>query len=116
MAEITLIEAVASKQVITEAERNLTSKIPVALPAFRLLVARCLRVVPNPELADLVTYKGLADPKDLPILVASLRENCSWLVTFNERHYRPGHPAVSVLRPGAFLLHVRDRLSRLTGR
>lgn len=115
MAEITLIEAVASQQVVIEAERNLESKMPAALPAFRLVVARCLRVVPDPEPADWMPYDGLADPKDLAILVAALRERCTWLVTFNERHFEPGHPAINVVRPGEFLLRVRDRLSRLAG-
>ena len=53
LAEITLIDAVASQQVITEAERNLAEKLPDALPAFRLIVSRCLRVVPDPDPADL---------------------------------------------------------------
>lgn len=35
MAELTLIEAIASQQVIVEAERNLAEKLPNALPAFR---------------------------------------------------------------------------------
>lgn len=114
MAEITLIEAVASQQVIVEAERNLASKMPATLPLFRLIVARCLHIVPDAKPADLLQYNGRADPKDLPILVAALRERCPWLVTFNERHYRPGHPDVDVLRPGEFLLRVRDRLAHLT--
>ena len=37
LAEITLIEALTSQQVITEAERNLAAKLPQALPAFRLV-------------------------------------------------------------------------------
>jgi len=115
MAEITLIEAVAAQQVVTEAERSLTEKLPQALPAFRLLVNRCLRVVPDPQPGDLQPYAGLADPGDLPILVAALRENCPWLVTFNVRHFQPGHDGVVVLRPGEFLLRVRDLLVRLTG-
>jgi hypothetical protein len=114
MAEITLIEALTSGQVIVEAERNLAEKLPQALPAFRLLTSRCLRVVPDPSAADLEPHRGLADPEDLPILVAALREGCPWLVTFNVRHYQPGHPGVAVLRPGDFLLRVRDRLARLT--
>jgi len=44
-----------------------------------------------------------------------MRESCPWLVTFNLRHYRPGHPSVHALRPGEFVLHVRDRLARLGG-
>lgn len=114
MAEITLVEALTSQQVIAEAERNLVEKLPQALPAFRLLVSRCLRVVPDPSPADLQRFAGLADAKDLPILVAALHESCPWLVTFNGRHFQPGHPVVTVLRPGEFLLHVRDLLARLT--
>jgi len=115
MAEITLVEALTSEQVIAEAERNLADKLPQVLPAFRLIASRCLRVVPDPSASDLQPYRGLADPADLPILVAALREGCPWLVTFNVRHYQPGHSGVAVLRPGDFLLRVRDRLARLTG-
>jgi len=79
LAEITLIEALTSEQVIVEAERNLSAKLAQALPAFQLIVSRCLRVVPDPQPADLGPTVGLADPKDLPILVAALREGCRWL-------------------------------------
>ena len=113
MAEITLIEALASYQVIVETERSLADKLPQALPTFRLLVDRCLQVVPDPRPQDLAQYAGTADPKDLPILIAAVREACRWLVTFNVRHFQPGHPQVTVLRPGALVLHVRDLLAYL---
>ncbi len=114
MAEITLIEAVASQQVVVEAERNLAEKLPQTLPAFRLIVNRCLQVVPDPHPADLLPYSGSAHPKDLPILVTALREGCTWLVTFNVRHYQPGHPDINVLRPAEFLSRVRDLLAHLS--
>ena len=113
LAEITLIEALTSEQVITEAERNLSAKLPGTLPVFRLLVSRCLSVVPNPSPPDLARSAGAADPKDLPILVAAVRERCPWLVAFNTRHFQPGHPGVTVLRPGQFVLRVRDLLTQL---
>jgi len=113
MGEITLVDAITSRQAVTEAERNLSTKLPDALSTFRLLVDRCLHVVPDPRLADLAPHTGIADPKDLPILVAALREGCSWLVTFNLRDFQPGHPEVTALRPGDFILRVRDLLTRL---
>jgi len=113
MAEITLVEAYTCRQVILEAERNLAAKLPEALPAFRMIVARCLRVVENPVETELGAYTGLADASDFPILVAAMKADCPWLVSFNLRHYRPGHPDVAVLRPGDFLLRVRDMLARL---
>ena len=116
LAEITLLEAYASEQVITEAERNLTAKLPVALPAFRLLVARCLTLVPNPTVAELAPFRSLADPKDLPILAAAVVNDCPWLVTFNTRHYQPGHASVAVLPPGEFIQRVRYLLSGLAKR
>jgi len=113
LAEITLIDAVTSHQVIIESERNLTEKLPAKLPEFRLLVSRCLRVVPDPQAADLAPHVGAADPKDLPILVAAIGQGCSWLVTFNLRHFEPGCPQISVRRPGDFVRRVRDQLGLL---
>ncbi|MFP4395692.1 MAG: PIN domain-containing protein [Anaerolineales bacterium] len=106
LAEITLIEAITSQQAITEAERNLKQKLPQTLPTFRLLVDRCLQVVANPQPAE-------ADAKDLPILIAAVQEACPWLVTFNIRHFQPGHPEVTVLKPSDFILHLRERLTML---
>ncbi len=113
MAEITLIEAVSSRQAIVEVERNLDEKLPQALPAFRLLVSRCLRVAPDPRPDDLAPYHGLADPKDLPLLAVAVREKCRWLVTFNVRDFQPGYPDLVVSTPGEFVLCVRDLLAHL---
>jgi hypothetical protein len=114
LAEITLIEAVTLQQTAVEAERNLAAKLPQTLPAFRLIVSRCLRLAPDPRPDDLLAYAGLANPQDLPILATAVREECRWLVTFNLRHFQPGHPHVAALRPGEFLLRVRDVLAHLT--
>jgi hypothetical protein len=113
MAEITLIEAYASNQVISEVERNLAVKLPKALPVFRLIASRSLLIVPDPSPAEVQAYAGLADQADLPILVGAIQNGCPWLVSFNTRHYLPGHPDVLVLPPGDFLLRVRDLLARL---
>jgi len=80
---------------------------------FRLLVSRCLRVVPDPSREDVAAAAGLADPEDLPILLAAVLEGCPWLVTFDLRHFQPGHPAVTVLRPGELVGRVRERLAHL---
>lgn len=114
MGEITLIECITSEQVITKVERNLADKIPAALPEFGLLVKRCLHVVsdPTPELVE--AHIGQADPKDLPILVAAIRENCSHLLTFNTRHYHPTSSQLVIQPPGEFLKVVRSQLSFLS--
>ena len=114
MAEITLIDAIVSEQVIVEVERNLTRYLPAALPIFRQLVSRCLRITPDPTDAELAMCRDLADPKDVPILAAAVRERCPWLVTFNVRHFQPGHPDVSVMRPGEFVQRVRGLLAYMS--
>jgi len=110
LAEMTLIDAVTSEQAVTEAARNLEKKAPKALPVFNLLIARSVIVTPNPTKTDLRKFIGLADKKDLPILVAAIREECNWLVTFNLRHFQPGHPDIRVVRPGSFVRRVREQL------
>lgn len=114
MGEITLLECITSQQAIIEVERNLTAKLPTKLPEFRLLISRCLRVVPDPEPADLLPYVGQADPKDLPLLVAALRERCAYFLTFNVRHYFPTGKVIAVQRPGEFLLTIRNLLSQMS--
>lgn len=114
MGEITLLECITSEQVITEVERNLSNKLPNALPEFQLLVKRFLHVVPDPAPRELDAYTSQADPKDLPILVTAIRENCSHLLTFNTRHFTPTSDQPIVQPPGEFLKSVRSRLSLLS--
>lgn len=113
MAEITLVEAIVSTQVITEAERNLRAKIPPALPAFEMLVSRCLHEVSDPTPDEIQALNGLVDPQDAPILAAAVRENCPYLATFNVRHYQPGVKSVIVLKPGDLVQQIRYLLSEL---
>jgi hypothetical protein len=65
MAEITLIEAIVSEQVIVEVERNLAEYLPATLPVFRQLVSRCLRIVPDPAAAELDFQRLKADPEHI---------------------------------------------------
>ena len=95
MAEITLIEAYTSHQVITEVQRNLQAKLPQAWPTLQTIVGRCLRIIEDPPPAEIERYTTLANEKDLPILVAAIRGHCRWLVSFNTRHFQPGHPEVA---------------------
>ncbi len=90
MGEITLIDCISSDQAVKEVERNLAEKIPEKLPDFHLLVSRSLRIVGDPKPGELITYRGQADPKDLPILE---------LNHFAIKKFLPNHGL------GPFLLH-----------
>jgi hypothetical protein len=115
LAQYTLIDGIASEQSVAEAERNLRSKLPESLPAFREIVRSCLRVVPNPEPASLMAYRGMADTEDLPILVAAVNAGCGRLFTFNTRHFWPPPSLIMVERPGQFLVTLRAMLGQFAG-
>ena len=112
LSDLTLLEGVASVQVVTEAERNLETKVPAAVSALKELIDACLRVVPDPESGELQSMDGRAHPKDLPVLTAAVRERCGVLVTFNERDFRPGHPDIEVMTPGRLVQRVRRQISK----
>lgn len=114
LGDLTLVDAVVSEQALAEAERNLSAKIPAALPTFRELVTACVRVVPDPTADEVRALDGRADPKDLPILTAAVREGCDVLVTFNGRDYEPGYPDVEVVTPGVLVQRVRRRVAGAT--
>ena len=85
LAEITLIEAVTLQQAVTEAERNLGEKLPQALPAFRLIVSRCLRVVPDPRPGELLAQTPRTCPFwSLPCAPAARGWSRSTLVTSSQ--------------------------------
>ena len=115
LSEFTVLEGVASVQVVTEAERNVAVKVPAAVPALERLVAACVRVVRDPEPDEVRAMGGRAHPKDLPILVAAVREQCDVLVTFNECDFRPGHPDVEVVTPGVLVQRVRRLVAQVGG-
>ena len=113
MGEITLMDCISSEQAVKEVERNIAEKIPAKLPDFHLLVSRSLRIINDPQPNELLAYKQQADPKDLPILVAAMKERCSYLLTFNVRHFTPTSPDIIVQQPSGFLMTVRSLLGML---
>jgi hypothetical protein len=113
LSEITLIEGRTSELAVTECRRNLSAKLPSATGDFERLVGRTLSVVDAPNRATLRPHVDRADWTDLPHLVSALEQDCSYLAPYNVGDYEPGHPEVDVLRPGALVRRVRERLSSL---
>jgi len=113
MGEITLIKTITSQQVISEVERNLQQKIPAALTTFRMLVSRCLEVLPDPTQEEVDALNAAANPKDLPILAAAVKYNCQFLTTYNIKHFQPGIKTLTVLLPGDLVQRVRYLMSSL---
>jgi predicted nucleic acid-binding protein len=114
MSELGIVAAYTSRQAQEEVERNLTAKLPAALPAFRAIAAAACRDATEPSagaIRRLITA-GAADPKDAPILASAIATECAWLLTFNIRDYRVGE-GIRISKPGEFLVALRARLAEL---
>lgn len=113
LSEITLIDAITSELAVEECERNLKAKLPDAISTFQVLVQRSVQVVPAPPKEIVHQHAGRADWKDVPHLACALEHGCTFLVSFSTDDYKPGHPELQVITPGALVREVRERLSRL---
>jgi len=116
LSALTLVECIISQQVRVEAERNLQSKLPQALPAFRVLLESSVTIIEDPNPAALKPFCGQADEEDLPILVAALGSGCHYLLTFKTRHYYPTTEEIKLMPPGEFLVELRQQLLDLLSR
>ena len=114
LSELGIIRAVTSRQAREEVERNLATKLPAALPPFRVIAAAACHPATEPSAAAVrrVISAAASDPKDAPILAAALASDCPWLLTFNVRDYRVGD-RIRVAEPGKFLAALRASLSSL---
>jgi predicted nucleic acid-binding protein len=113
LGSLTLLQCLISEQVRMEAIRNIQKKVPRAEKALAALIDAAVEVVGDPVADNLKGYEGQADPKDLPILVAAIENNCSYLVTFNTRHYYPTRGPIVVVKPGDLLVQIRGKVAEL---
>lgn len=73
MAEIGLFKLVLSRQILDECERNLSKKLPAALPIFAGLLANIEpEIVPDPPAEESARWETIIAPKDAPILAAAV--------------------------------------------
>ena len=113
LASLTLLEGRISAEVRSEVMRNVTAKLPAALPYLRVLFDSAF--VEGAALTDdqLRAVAAYAHPKDQPILASAVAQNCRYLVTLNEKDFRPPSPLIAVVRPGALLQMLRTQLAGL---
>ena len=89
MFEIGQIEMFISEHVIVELERSLARKIPHALPEFRQTLRNAQpKIVKNPTQQAIKDHLYLiADPEDVPILLAAMQADVDYLATHNRKHF-----------------------------
>lgn len=89
LAEVGLIAVVMSRQVLSEADRNISTKLPALLPDYRALLARLTpQVVEDPSREAVREAERVIHHKDAPILAAACAADVNYLVTWNTHHFR----------------------------
>ncbi len=116
MAEIGLFQLVVSEQVLEECQRNLSKKLPAALPIFtQLLAAINPEIQPNPPLAESIGWTGVIEAKDAPILAAAVLAKVDRLLSLNTKDFTPEVAAQSGLNiqtPAEFVRKIREIVER----
>ena len=112
LCELGIIEGMTCKYVIEECKRNITKKIPDALPIFKKIVSKTLSVQDTVQNDIIEQYENMAHRKDLPILAAAIIKKVNYLVTFNTKHYykKRIHDLI-VCSPGDLLSIIRLKLN-----
>jgi predicted nucleic acid-binding protein len=110
LGEIGLFRMILSDAAVEEVRRNLSAKLPDAVPFFEEFLRAIAVRTYRPTARDRERTRGLADPKDVPILAAAIGAGARLLVTHNTRHYRSGE-GVRIVRPRVFLEEARAWLA-----
>ena len=117
MSEAGQIEMFISEQVIVESERSLARKVPHALPDFRQALKDAQpKIIKNPTPKQIEDNLYLiADPDDVPILLAAMHANVDYLATHNRKHFLDDPKVaemsgIKIGTPGDVLAWIRENL------
>jgi predicted nucleic acid-binding protein len=108
LCEAGVVQAVVSRQVLVEADRNLSAKVPAVLPEYRLFLKQLSPLVVEDPSRDAVEQAGsVIHRNDAPILAAAMESQVDFLVTWNTRHFHKKsvrtYAQFPILTPGEFL-------------
>ena len=115
LGEARVIELVVSRQVLTEGDRNIATKLPTVLADYRMLLEHlALQIVEDPSAQGVREAARVIHHKDAPILAAARQAGVDYLVTWNTRHFHTAPVRAfgpfAVMTPGEFLQAFRRRL------
>ena len=91
---------------IIEIERNLTKKMPEALPAYnKYLPLLNLDIIPFPSSREIAKLSGTTSRKDIPVLASAIKGSVDFLVTGDRKDFShvTGQYSFKILGPSEFL-------------
>lgn len=116
LCEAGVVELVLSRQVLVEADRNLTEKLPALLPDYRALLRHLSpRIAEDPSREMVEQAATVINRQDAPILAAADETGVDYLITWNTRHFLTksvkAHVRCRIVTPGEFLDAFRRSLA-----
>jgi predicted nucleic acid-binding protein len=115
LCEAKVVTSVISRQVLVEADRNLSEKLPALIPDYRDLLRHLSPlIVEDPSQRAVEEAATVINRKDAPILAAALEASVDYLVTWNTRHFQKKavkeYARFHIVTPGEFLQEFRQTL------
>lgn len=106
-----------SEMVIVESERSIAKKSPRNVSALREVIKVAnLKIVQDPSAEEKAANLYLmADPDDVPILLAAMKAKVDYLATHNRKHFLDDpkvaeNSGLAIGTPGDALAWLRERL------
>ncbi len=121
LAELGLITLVTCPYVQEEVQRNLTLKLPGAVPYFeRLRESIPWEALDDPAPDEVDLWLEVIEPKDAPILAAAVAAAPDRFVTLDKAHFLESSQVAErsrliICTPGELIREIRRLLSGLTG-
>ena len=118
LCEAGIVELLLSRQVLTEADRNISEKLPALIPDYHNLLRQLEPVlVDDPSREAVCEAMLLIHRNDAPILAAAICAKADFLITWNTRHFQTETVRKAVpfpiLTPGEFLKAFRKSLPEM---
>ncbi len=108
LCEAETVQMVVSRQVLVEADRNFSAKLPNLVSQYRqfILVLAPL-MVDDPRATAVKKASALVGPKDASILAAAMEEKVDYLITRDKKHFlkekTPPDLPLEICTPADFL-------------
>lgn len=86
--KLPLLTGITGQYNIIEIERNLTKKLPAAIPIYHEYISKLnLEIVPLPSSEEVKRFSGHTSEKDVPVIVSAFKGKTDFLVTGDKKDF-----------------------------
>lgn len=119
--KLPLLAGITGRYNIIEIERNLTKKLPAAIPIYHEYIPKLnLEIVPLPSSEEVKRLLGHTSAKDVPVLASAVKGKADFLVTGDKKDFaslmKKGRYVFKITTPAEFLdMIIPEVVKHLTG-